>query len=218
MFPIILIGSKSECDLYIEDFIKSHHISSYNIISLNEKIKISDVREIQKKLFLKYEKDEKRILIFRNSITHDAQHALLKTLEEIPDSVYIIIVSQNREDFLPTILSRCRVVKLNQALNTDNNLEQELAPFYEKPSTLANTIILASQLENKFKEMEKDQIIIALEQTLRNLMIQAASNNKHQLTKKYVTSLGKCLELHPLIVNNNVNTNLALTHILSDIA
>ncbi len=43
----------------------------------------------------------------------DAQNSLLKTLEEPPPGVTIILVTLQTEQLLPTTLSRCRVVRFN---------------------------------------------------------------------------------------------------------
>lgn len=45
-------------------------------------------------------------------MTVQAQNALLKTIEEPPEYVVIILLTTNSESFLPTILSRCTVLKL----------------------------------------------------------------------------------------------------------
>lgn len=45
-------------------------------------------------------------------MTIQAQNALLKTIEEPPDYVIIILITTNQEIFLPTILSRCVQLKL----------------------------------------------------------------------------------------------------------
>lgn len=41
-------------------------------------------------------------------LTEEAQNALLKTLEEPPDSLIIILVAQSEGHLLPTVVSRCR--------------------------------------------------------------------------------------------------------------
>lgn len=45
-------------------------------------------------------------------MTVQAQHALLKTIEEPPSYAVIILITTNQEAFLPTILSRCVQMKL----------------------------------------------------------------------------------------------------------
>ncbi len=48
-----------------------------------------------------------------------AQNALLKTLEEPPSYVIIIILTDNESAFLPTIMSRCVVLPMRPALDSD---------------------------------------------------------------------------------------------------
>ncbi|MCH4193556.1 MAG: DNA polymerase III subunit delta [Butyrivibrio sp.] len=48
-------------------------------------------------------------------MTASAQNALLKTLEEPPAYVVIIILTENTEAFLPTIISRCIVLPMKPA-------------------------------------------------------------------------------------------------------
>lgn len=45
-------------------------------------------------------------------MTVQAQNALLKTIEEPPEYVVIFLLTTNAESFLPTIISRCTVLKL----------------------------------------------------------------------------------------------------------
>ena len=75
---------------------------------------VDDVRaiieEVQKKPF---EGDKKVIIIHEgNKLTVQAQNALLKTIEEPPLGVYIIILCESLELVLDTIKSRCEIFKL----------------------------------------------------------------------------------------------------------
>ncbi len=45
-------------------------------------------------------------------LTPEAQNALLKTIEEPPEYVVLFLLATNSEAFLPTVLSRCTVIKL----------------------------------------------------------------------------------------------------------
>ncbi|MGL5152872.1 MAG: DNA polymerase III subunit delta' [Clostridium sp.] len=68
------------------------------------------IEEVSKKPF---ESDKKVIIIHdADKLTHQAQNALLKTIEEPPQGVYIIILSNNLESILETIKSRCQIYKL----------------------------------------------------------------------------------------------------------
>jgi DNA polymerase III, delta subunit len=46
-----------------------------------------------------------------DSLNQDAQNVLLKTLEEPPANTIIILVAEKTSEFLPTVLSRCRLIR-----------------------------------------------------------------------------------------------------------
>ena len=79
-----------------------------------KQVGIEDVRNIQKKLFLKPLRGKNKAFIINaiNGITIESQNALLKILEEPPLSAYIFLIVQNPNLLLPTILSRCKTVLL----------------------------------------------------------------------------------------------------------
>src|SRR3989344_5694025 len=49
-----------------------------------------------------------------SDITLEAQNALLKILEEPPNNTIIIITTPKKELLLPTIISRCKVIVLQE--------------------------------------------------------------------------------------------------------
>ncbi len=75
---------------------------------------IDDVRLLQKKLYLKPINGMFKAVILQvfEGATIQAQNSLLKILEEPPASTFIILIAQSKEVFLPTILSRCRIIEL----------------------------------------------------------------------------------------------------------
>jgi DNA polymerase-3 subunit delta' len=62
-------------------------------------------------------------------MTQGAQNALLKTIEEPPEYVVLIFITNNAESFLPTILSRCVTLKLQPIYNTV--IKEELLKKYD---------------------------------------------------------------------------------------
>jgi hypothetical protein len=46
-----------------------------------------------------------------DSLNQDAQNVLLKTLEEPPAKTIIILIAEKTSEFLPTVLSRCRLIR-----------------------------------------------------------------------------------------------------------
>lgn len=75
---------------------------------------VDDIREVITEVNKKpYEGDKKVIIINQgNKLTVQAQNALLKTIEEPPNGVYIIITCESGELILDTIKSRCQIHKL----------------------------------------------------------------------------------------------------------
>ena len=77
-------------------------------------IGIADVRDFQKSLALApaYGKTRLGIINFADTLTLEAQQALLKTLEEPPPSAKIILETGIADSLLPTIISRCQLISL----------------------------------------------------------------------------------------------------------
>jgi DNA polymerase-3 subunit delta' len=77
-------------------------------------VKIDQVRVLQHDLALRPVEGRYRVAIFDQFevATTEAQNALLKTLEEPPDYVVLIVLASDPELLLPTIVSRCQQVPL----------------------------------------------------------------------------------------------------------
>lgn len=78
-------------------------------------IGVSDIREkIIKNIETKPFKYKYKVFVIKNAhnMTIQAQNAILKTLEEPPKFAIFILLSQNYNSFLPTILSRCVLLKI----------------------------------------------------------------------------------------------------------
>ena len=77
-------------------------------------ISIEQVRDVQREISLLPFEGRYRVIIFENAelFSEEAANSLLKTLEEPPESVLIILVATDTRALLPTILSRCRLVQL----------------------------------------------------------------------------------------------------------
>lgn len=82
---------------------------------------VDDVRALIEEVNKKpYEGDKKVIIIYEgNKLTIQAQNALLKTIEEPPNGVYIILLCESIETILETIKSRCQIYKLTPLNKTE---------------------------------------------------------------------------------------------------
>jgi len=89
--------------------------------------------------------DGHKIYIIKSSdkMTPQAQNALLKTLEEPPKGVIIILLCENLQSLLPTVLSRCQKYQLKSLGNSQ--VEQYLIKNLSLSPQRAHTIAALSQ-------------------------------------------------------------------------
>ena len=96
---------------------KSENKDYIDIINYRAKktsIGVDDVRSIIEEVNKKPFEGDKKVIIIHdgNKLTVQAQNALLKTIEEPPNGVYIILLCESIETILETIRSRCQIYKL----------------------------------------------------------------------------------------------------------
>lgn len=79
-----------------------------------DRLKIDQIRDLQRELALSPLEARSRVAILEDfeRATPEAMNALLKTLEEPPSNVVLILIAPEAELLLPTIVSRCQVVAL----------------------------------------------------------------------------------------------------------
>ncbi len=77
-------------------------------------MKVDQIREMRKTLTLKPYQSRFRVALFLRfqEANDSAANALLKTLEEAPSYAVLILTADNPEQLLPTIVSRCEVLRL----------------------------------------------------------------------------------------------------------
>lgn len=102
-------------------------------------IRIEDIRNLKKDVFLKPYEAKKRVFIINDAHTLNAEaaNALLKVLEEPPPHNLIILVTPKPGLLFKTVVSRCRIIKfaplkrenLKNILFKDYSLHNHLAHF-----------------------------------------------------------------------------------------
>jgi DNA polymerase III subunit delta' len=109
------IDAMQHADLnIIEPTIKDPKGGNELIPDPNGEIRISQIRDFQKIFNLKPYQSRYRVGVFKqfNQANDNAANALLKTLEEAPSYAVLILTAENPEQLLPTIVSRCEVLRL----------------------------------------------------------------------------------------------------------
>lgn len=114
----------------------------------DDKPGIAQARKIIEHLTLKPYQDKSQavVVMFADNLSEDAQNALLKTLEEPPDSAIIILGASSEDNLLPTVLSRCHVMNY-ESRDANSKLNQQDREEIEK--------LQASSLEKRFQLIEK---------------------------------------------------------------
>ncbi|MDE2025028.1 MAG: hypothetical protein KGJ07_00880, partial [Patescibacteria group bacterium] len=123
MISILLVSKTKEArEAYVAQLCTALHIDQFDrtIFQPQTSLGIDDVREIQKKaLFKPLKSSEKAIIIYDAHLaTTEAQNALLKLLEEPPTNTRIILTASSIRPFLPTVLSRCKIIELDSTTKT----------------------------------------------------------------------------------------------------
>ena len=96
------------------------------MVQKKDTIKKQDIEEIIENSFAKPFSGSHKIVIIDDfdRVTAEGQNALLKTLEEPMDYLILILISSNMRNILPTIISRCRILKFQDL--TQDRIEEFL--------------------------------------------------------------------------------------------
>ncbi|WP_300903330.1 DNA polymerase III subunit delta' [uncultured Clostridium sp.] len=100
--------------LILNGNLNREYVDIVNYKSNKSSFGVDEVRNIINEVYKKpFEGEKKVIIIYEgNKLTIQAQNALLKTIEEPPEGVHIILLCESLELILDTIKSRCEIYKL----------------------------------------------------------------------------------------------------------
>ncbi|MBI2330362.1 hypothetical protein HYU94_03150 [Candidatus Daviesbacteria bacterium] len=134
---------KEEIALHLEGVKLNHPDVLY--FKVGEKLGIAEARKIKEHFSLKPYSAKGRSVIIEDAsvMTVEAQNALLKTIEELPKEAILIFGTPSDANFLPTILSRCEIIRIK-----DDELRiKEGKEDVEK--------LLEATIEQRFEYVEK---------------------------------------------------------------
>lgn len=163
-----------------------------------EGVKIADVRSIQKVLGIKRSQKEALLIVLSGTITSEAQNALLKTLEESSEMIFILILTQNASEFLPTVQSRCLLVKLKNIEEKNIILLPSFVHLASNPTYLSIVKAIDSLAESP-TSTEYDEFIVQV----RALLLTGITSTDLSY-EKLIRLLHILLEYTPLVKKNNI--------------
>ena len=105
----------SSCSSCIK-FDSNNHPDFFLIESESNIISVDDIREIVDDVYQKPINSDRKIIVIDNAeyMNESAQNAFLKTLEDPPSYVTIILITSREDMLLNTILSRCTKIQFNR--------------------------------------------------------------------------------------------------------
>ena len=93
--------------------------------------KVETVREIRSDAYVVANEAPRKVYILENAhnMSAQAQNALLKILEEPPEAVCFMLLTPDRNAFLPTVLSRCVIFSQSGGRHADEEAAQAAKAF-----------------------------------------------------------------------------------------
>lgn len=171
---ILCIGEEKPCN-QCEACISFNGENNPDITIIDEEeksIKTETIKEMVKGVYEKPIKSSKKVYIINDSqkMTKEAQNSLLKTLEEPPEYVVIILITENENLLLNTIKSRCTKIKFNSLSNNqirqilnESNLSETVLELAEGSASKALTAQgkeeIFNSVKDTFSDLEKISII-----------------------------------------------------------
>lgn len=208
---LITSFNKRKRDEYINTIIQQEEIDAFDVTRIvpETSFGIELVRDVQKKAFLKPLKSKKKIIVLEEAhiTTIEAQNALLKLLEEPPQDTVMILSADNSNTFLPTILSRCVSINLNEPTNIppEESVTKAVEEFFQiAQENIGNKLFIAQE-----KAKTKEELLTWIQMLLYGLRTKLLEN-PHQAM--YLEYLEKLQNVYQTISTTNINPRMTLEH------
>ena len=173
-------------------------------------IKVDQIRNLQRSLALSPYEARYRVALLLNfqRANQNAQNALLKTLEEAPRQVILLMTADSPDNLLPTISSRCEILRLRPV--SIEKLEDSLQSRWSLPGDRARLIAhlangrtgLALQMASDSELIEKraawvDELVRLLPLGIRERFsaVESLTKNRDQLRIVLQSWMSLCRDL-----------------------
>lgn len=177
-------------------------------------IAVDQVRELRKEAFIRPHKADKRVFIIDKADTMNAssQNALLKVLEEPPETVMFVLIAENKASFLDTVISRC--VVLNVTAGDDARADEKAFAAAEEflnylmDNDQYNMLITTHAFTKK--RIDSDRFIKALKTVVSNRI---KSDPESHFAKPLLAFYSEIFEYEQQLLTN-INLNLFFSNIV----
>ena len=206
MQSVLIVGSKEKTKEKALQVCGENKISKFDIdtIETEKALGILEIRLLQKRVFLKPIKSEKKAVILEvfSGMTLEAQNSFLKLLEEPPSNTIIIMLIEETDFLLPTVLSRCNILNLKIVKKLDGeNIFQNLKVL--KDFMQGKNALINAQENGKSRE----EALVFLEE----LILTAEKNLENE--KKFEKAIKKMQKTYFIIKTTNISPRFALENL-----
>ncbi len=177
IFPAPAKLKDTEYSRIVESIVKNPYLRSE--LWAKPSIPIAKIRELRRKSSYKSYEGKGRVVILTDceKMTTEAANSLLKLLEEPPDKMHIFMISSRPNLLLPTITSRCQIVKFEPLPATE--IENVLM---EKFSVEAGKARITARLANgSFRKA-----VELLEEDLNDMELQALEFFRKSVQNEFI--------------------------------
>ena len=199
MIPLLLISNnKSSLNSYVDKLKKDGVF--FEVSPLTKEYSIDDIKNIIKETKIFYPKTRIYFLCDFHLSSIPAQNSFLKLLEEPPTNVQFILSTDNKNNLLPTIVSRVKIVKLqgkDKQNITDESVSDAIEGLINQTPTTKLPLI-------QFKITDKE--------SAKNILLQLIFFFREKLDsdKKAYSVIKEIIRLNSLLETNNLNPQLTV--------
>lgn len=181
-------------------------IEKYRIPENRKSISVDQIRDITEEINKKPFEGNKKVIILHNAdkMTIQAQNAFLKSIEEPPVGVFLILLCENRENLLDTIKSRCQTYKLSRL--SEKELDEFLIRKYPNISEGDKSAVkvFSDGIPGRIEDFMDNSIYGEIRENIIKMFLEANGQN-----------LSEFLKYQDFLVKNKDDWQEVLTCILS---
>lgn len=210
MLPLLIHSPSRVIDISsLDDISELKNIDKKNLFiisAIEARITIEQIRDLRKNLRVTTKINRFIVIVTFDSATVEAQNAMLKMLEESSLDNQFVLLVQNLEFVLPTIRSRCKIIKIYDKTRDLNLLSTEFDGIVDLLcDSPATSLFTLSQLQAK----DRSSAVTTLYTLLKSLRKRVVRNdiNALRLTKKI-------FEILPQLQFGNMNHQLAIDSLI----
>lgn len=175
-------------------------------------IKLEQIHELVENTQVKPITSQHKVLVLDQAqqMRVEGSNALLKTLEEPSSFTTIILIVDNIDNLLATILSRCQIIPIKGVtLEVNNDFDFE--------AIIPKSFIEASELSNKFSALEKEQLTAFFSKLQTKIWENSKKNILNFNNMQTIVELIEKVDKYSKAIDSYVNVKLILDNFFIDL-